>query len=403
MTINSLIAQSQEPNIKCKSTEYVDSGSYKIENDEIVYTPAGPALKSNVHLVKRGYYLNVRKCNVQIIQTKTGSVCEEFSNVIPKNRGILFSDSNIKSVNYNNGWIEYVQIVPNNNELILSFSTNWIVPSPPTSKSNQTIYLFNAISSMYSGVSNILQPVLQWGPSPAGGGNYWAICNWYVSSNNQYFHDSLIKVNSGDNLHGLVELISKSNDTAFNYVSSFAEIPGSELKVNNIHQLMYAYEALEAYNIQHCTDYPTDDKIKMSNIQITINPVTPSYLSYAWSDNGSDCGQHISIVNSSSTNGEVDIYFHRINTSILDATGYQKEEIHVYPNPVENLLHITTDKLISSCKIEVYNSLGNLIKTVINMNSGNEFDMDFQNYLPGLYFIKFYYNNKIFTSKIIRK
>lgn len=391
VVIEGLKAQSHEPYRGNNTAENLNTNVYKNEFDEIVYTPTGPALRSNVHLVKSGHHLNVKEHSVQIINTNTGFVCGEFNNETFKNEEFFLEDSYIKSAEFNSGWIAYAQIAPNDNELILSFSTNWIVPSPPTTLSNQTIYLFNAIESIKLGVASILQPVLQWGPSPAGGGNYWAICNWYVSDNGQIFHDSLIKVNSGDYLQGIVKLISKSSDTAFNYISTFAGIPGSKLLVNNIPQLIYAYEALEAYRIQNCTDYPADDKIKMSNIQIKINPSTPSYLGYAWTDNGNDCGQYISIVNTSSTNGEVDIYFRR------------KVEFQIYPNPVENILHITMNQYNNSYKIEIYDNLGNLMETALNRNSDYEFDIDFQNYFSGLYIMKFYYNDKIFTSKIIRK
>lgn len=65
--------------------------------------------------------------------------------------------------------------------------------------SDQLLYLFTALLGwdvMDNGnyFNHILQPVLQWGLSPAGGGNYWAINNWYVNDQD-YFYDSLIVVN----------------------------------------------------------------------------------------------------------------------------------------------------------------------------------------------------------------
>ena len=40
----------------------------------------------------------------------------------------------------------------------------------------RTIFLFNGIQNSTS----IYQPVLQWGPSAAGGGNFWTVASWYV-------------------------------------------------------------------------------------------------------------------------------------------------------------------------------------------------------------------------------
>ena len=48
--------------------------------------------------------------------------------------------------------------------------------------------------------SNIRQPVLQWGTSPAGGGNSWGIASW--SCGPQCVHSKLVAVNAGDSITG---------------------------------------------------------------------------------------------------------------------------------------------------------------------------------------------------------
>lgn len=61
---------------------------------------------------------------------------------------------------------------------ISSFATTWKVPAAPTTNHQQTIFLFNSIEPASGNA--ILQPVLQYGPSAAGGGSYWAVASWYV-------------------------------------------------------------------------------------------------------------------------------------------------------------------------------------------------------------------------------
>jgi hypothetical protein len=69
------------------------------------------------------------------------------------------------------GWIAYTYWSnPNTSKPITDFSTNWTVPSVPSKQSSQTIFLFNGVQDGTTASSYTMQPVLQWGPSAAGGG-----------------------------------------------------------------------------------------------------------------------------------------------------------------------------------------------------------------------------------------
>ena len=59
-------------------------------------------------------------------------------------------------------------------------SGTWTVPSNPANVFG-LIYLFDAVTPADG--STIMQPVLQYGFGPAGGGSYWTMSNWYVSDN----------------------------------------------------------------------------------------------------------------------------------------------------------------------------------------------------------------------------
>jgi len=60
----------------------------------------------------------------------------------------------------------------------------------------------------------MLQPVLQYGVSPAGGGNYWAIASWLVSSN-QAFYSPLEAVYPGNSISGFTEMTAISGGTQY--------------------------------------------------------------------------------------------------------------------------------------------------------------------------------------------
>ncbi len=112
---------------------------------------------------------------------------------------------------------------------------------------------------LFSGIQNstmIYQPVLQWGESAAGGGNYWAVASWYVDGQGGIaLHSSLVQVNPGDTLVGVMTLTGQSG-SQFSYDCSFQGIANASLPVSNIEQLTWLIETLECYGITKASDYP---------------------------------------------------------------------------------------------------------------------------------------------------
>jgi type IX secretion system substrate protein len=281
--------------------------------DELVNTPGGPIKKSNVHQVEKGCYLSKENGRIKKINTKTGKVVEEYDipktnpteqNLrTPKKKALTQIDST-----FGTGWVTYADWTNNSGSPISYFNTNWIVPNPPTTFNNQTIFLFNGIDPPNTG-DGILQPVLQWGISAAGGGNYWAITNWYVEgSGTAFWGTSLITVSPGANLQGVMRLTA-STDSGYSYNSAFIGDTSCDLQINNIAELTWANETMEIYGITAYTDYPPDTAVRMTNIQILTGTVTPT-LSWTPEDVVTDVGQHTIVVSNNSTHGEVDLYFH---------------------------------------------------------------------------------------------
>lgn len=216
--------------------------------------------------------------------------------LIPAEAGIPISDQ----------WIVFSGWQNDTESPIDYFGTDWVVPPPPATKNGQLIYLFNGIEDAAYNV--ILQPVLQWGASPAGGGEYWAIANWYVGApgTGLALHSSLIPVQPGMRLKGVMALSGQSGG-GFDYTSSFAGYP-LDLRVTQIEELRWANETLECYGLQAFTDYPDTVATKMAAIEVKCGGVDRP-VDWQVYNAVTDNGQHCDVVSGASPNGEVDLNY----------------------------------------------------------------------------------------------
>lgn len=227
---------------------------------------------------------------------------------------------------------------------------------------------------------------------PAGGGDYWSICNWYVVSNNLFFHDSLIKVSSGTHLYAEIKLTSQLNNR-FNYNSKFLGY-SSGLQIDNLPQLEAPQIVLEGYNIADCKELPIDEKIRFFNLKIISNSEFPPLIWFT-SNKDNPCDIFSEIVNESSQNGEVAIHFHKP----FSVDNFN--EIHIYPNPLESFLHISPNKTLYNCYVKVYSSTGCLIFTNYYQFFDNEVKLDLSFIRPGLYIIRFFYYHSTNSTTLI--
>lgn len=205
---------------------------------------------------------------------------------------------------FGEGWITDAVWSNNSGSPVSRFATTWRVPAPPASSNGQTIYLFNGLTNW----TGILQPVLQWGSSPAGGGSYWSIASWYVTQfGGLVFHSQLTRVDPGDLLIGLMELVLEVNDQ-FTYTSEFQGIADSGLIIVGNREMVDCYEALEAYDITAASDYPDTFCTTMFGIDLTTSAGRPA-LTWDVEDRVTDLGQHTVVVDNSSTDGRVDLCY----------------------------------------------------------------------------------------------
>jgi hypothetical protein len=263
----------------------------------LVVTPGGFRHSSQVHRVQPGEALHVEPGRALLRNLANNSARE-----LPLSAPAAVLPA------LGSGWITYAYWNNGTGRTLTSFRTTWQVPPAPASQGGQTIFLFNGIQNNGQNFG-ILQPVLQWGPSAAGGGQFWAIASWYVTSGGQAFHTPLIRVNPGDTLVGLMRLTGQAGGL-FSYTSEFEGVAGTSLPVLNIAELVWCNETLEAYTINQCSDYPATSSTGMRSIRIETGGTLPT-LNWTPVNAVTDCGQHTNVVSNNNGGGEVDLFYNR--------------------------------------------------------------------------------------------
>jgi hypothetical protein len=277
--------------------------------NELVLTPGGLRPRSLVHKVEAGTILDGSGARLRKLHP-SGRVLNDFGIMPIRPPGRPLMPHNIvhpaeREPAFGSGWITYGSWTNNTGAPVSLFSTNWVVPPAPATQSGQTIFLFNGIQNS----SMIYQPVLQWGQSAAGGGNYWAVASWYADGQGgPAFYSQLVQVNPGDVLIGVMTLTGQS-PSGFSYNCEFRGIANTGLPVQNIEELTWLIETLECYGITGCSDYPATNKTAMSAIRIENGKAIAS-VGWSVTNSVTDCGQHTLLFDDdSSGNGELDLWY----------------------------------------------------------------------------------------------
>jgi hypothetical protein len=291
--------------------------------EELVLTPGGYRPKSRVHFIEPGHTLQSVGGRIKKLDA-TGKVVADLEPVDQRPSGLPVMPRNVVRAArafpaFGSGWISYADWTNNTGNPVSSFSTTWTVPPAPSTSSGQTIFLFSGIQNS----NMIYQPVLQWGKSQAGGGAYWAVASWYADgSGGQAHYSSLTRVNVGDNLVGIITLTGQDNN-GFSYDCEFQGIANSGFPIQNVEELIWCVETLEAYGITQATDYPGGDMTALRAIalQTDTNPVTNPVLAWTPVDSVTDRGQHTIVVSNANPGGEVDIHYGAL-PAVSDPFGY---------------------------------------------------------------------------------
>ncbi len=291
------------------------SGSLASLSDALVVTPFGLMPQKNVHSIEAGFSLSMIEGHLNKIENATGKIIEDYGVV-----KTLDDNLNAAKKAMNNdlapatasGWVAYSYWSNTDTTAhpVTYFSTTWTVPSAPTRQNNQTLFLFNAMQNGTTAASYIIQPVLQWGSSAAGGGKYWAIANWFVSGSQAYY-SALQTVSTGTVLQGVLQQTSHSG-TRYNYNSSFAGYPiNQSLQITGVPQAWWCAETLETHGITNANNqYPPDQYAAMKSIKMLENTMNAP-LNWSTAKAGGNIPQKAVVVTNGSPDGEVDLYFRK--------------------------------------------------------------------------------------------
>jgi hypothetical protein len=187
-------------------------------NDSVmVITPFGPRLKSDVHLIPNGHRLVYSGTHLQEIETSTNKLVNDFGAQAPLKYLVSNTQSNSKlHINNVNKSLNIIDNAPKSPNKIIdaglisnedwitwagssttskgpistvgntTISTSWTVPSLPAATNlndGQILFIYEALCD--ASLDNIVQPVLQFGISAAGGyATSWSIFNCYISCSN---------------------------------------------------------------------------------------------------------------------------------------------------------------------------------------------------------------------------
>jgi hypothetical protein len=264
-----------------------------------VLTPGGYRHPALVHRISPGHALDAARADRLALTDLASNARVELPELMVRPGDVP---------GFGTGWIAYASWTNNTGSPITALRTTWRVPNAPSTQSGQTIFLFNGIDPVNPSAA-ILQPVLQWGVSAAGGGPYWSVASWYVTNTGQAFHTTLIPVNAGDTLVGEMTLTGQAGGK-FSYASAFQGMAGTNLPVQNVDELVWCNQTLEAYAITQCSDYPASPMTAFSQIAVQTSAGAPT-VNWTPDERVTDCGQHVVVVSNSATAGEVDIFYRR--------------------------------------------------------------------------------------------
>ena len=154
-------------------------------------------------------------------------------------------------------------------------------------------------------VTHILQPVLQWGKSPApNSGQFWGVASWWVGRDaDQTFVTELVPVQPGQILTGRMTLDAQYGGGRFSYSSEFVGIPGTKLTAQDLPELTICTETLEVYGVTGTADYPAVDRTAFTGIKLQSGAALGSV---GWTAKGDYPPQ---VISNSATAGEVDIFY----------------------------------------------------------------------------------------------
>ena len=162
------------------------------------------------------------------------------------------------------GWLEYVSATTSSS--YAEISATWMVPAPPGTYHGQTVFFFPGFEDV-NNVLSIVQPVLQFGRSAAGGGNYWALSSWNCCLSGISWHSGLVRTSPGNSILGTITPSCKKsgNCTTWTVLTKDATTgKKSTLRKTPADGQVWNWgfgAVLEVYGVSQCSDFPADNSL----------------------------------------------------------------------------------------------------------------------------------------------
>lgn len=264
-------------------------------------TPAGFFPKSNVHAVPEGATVHQSDTEVRVIGAD-GTVIQSIPFTAAKAAAVPSNTTSLSRRDLQMGYVAFADWQNTGPSPIAFFGTNWHVPPLPSRYDGQLLYWFNGL--VPGDLGGILQPVLQYGFSPAGGGQFYAIASWWLIGND-VFHTGITQVSPGTFLQGQMRLTGTSTSggvTTYNYSSTFVGVPASTITASTTGVLSWAYEAFEIYTTPSTANLPPDNTV-FSSIRINFqNGQSPTTIPWEAFSDPAD-GITMQVLDTTGTNG----------------------------------------------------------------------------------------------------
>jgi hypothetical protein len=280
-------------------------------SDEFVVVPGGPVPKSNVHVVPEGATVHHTGSEVHLIAADgtiihTATVSGKVPGLAKIASPTTSPSPTAPAAALSTGYVAYSYWQNNAASNIASFSTSFVVPPlPAVDDAQQIIYFWNGL--VPNSFDAVLQPVLQYGETPAGGGDSWAVASWWLVGSEVYC-TSPAQVKPGETVTGVLTYTGNSTTGEYEWEAVFTGVPNSPIRISTTEVLDWAYEAMEIYQATGDSELPPAGSTMMQDISIvTLDGQNPSV---DWTTSAVTTeGFNAAVVSGSSTNGIVQLIY----------------------------------------------------------------------------------------------
>jgi hypothetical protein len=292
---SALTSCSARPGTTTESSDQAESQAVTVASpisgnsipDGYVITPAGYVHNSCVHRISNMATVDrARNVYENGVLTATYSACAHPRIAF---RGRPGPDGGVIPSSSPHSWL-FTRQAPPSGQVWTALETEQKVPSRPLLNDGQTVFYWNGLET--NDGTALAQPVLQWGVSAIGGGQFWAIASWSLVDDSVFATSSLVTVQPGDTIGYYLEnegqipnsnndalLIEALDETRGTYSGFLQNVEISGWASPGFFAIPAALEFVSAPNCDE--DVPEADFNPVLVFAGTANPPTYNLTTYA--------------------------------------------------------------------------------------------------------------------------